>query len=154
MASRVEKLRELLEPSVNDLGYELVDVEYHPGRKTGVLRLYIDAEAGIGLDDCEQVSRQVSAVLDVDDPISGQYNLEVSSPGLDRVLRTDAHFERFLGHEVRILLRGARDGRRKFKGLLAGAGEGQIEVTVDDRTERFDIAEIEQARLVPDLSAL
>ncbi len=154
MAKRSERLQVLLEPSVTDLGYELVDVEYHPAPKGGVLRLYIDAEEGIGLEDCERVSRQVSAVLDVDDPISGHYNLEVSSPGLDRVLRTAEHFERFLGSEVKILLRRGRDGRRKFRGLLKAVDDGRVEVDVDDRSERFEIAEIETARLVPDLSAL
>ncbi len=154
MAKRSDKLLGLLEPSVADLGYELVDVQYHPGPKGGVLRIYIDADEGVGLEDCERVSRQVSALLDVDDPISGHYNLEVSSPGLDRVLRTAEHFGRFLGSEVKILLRGARDGRRKYKGLLKSVADGGVEVDVDDRVERFEIEEIEIARLVPDPGAL
>ena len=151
MAKRADKLRELLTPSVEALGYEIVDVEHNPAPKAGVLRIYIDAEDGITLDDCERVSRQVSAVLDVEDPIGGRYNLEVSSPGLDRVLRTTAHFERFVGSEVSVLLRLARDGRRKFKGVLSGVDGTQIEIRTDSGNVTLALDEIEKARLVPDI---
>jgi ribosome maturation factor RimP len=151
LAKRADKLRELLTPSVESLGYEVVDVEHHPAPKGGLLRLYIDAPDGITLDDCERVSRQVSAILDVEDPIGGRYNLEVSSPGLDRVLRTTEHFERFVGSDVSVLLRLPRDGRRKFKGVLSAVDGAQVEVRTDSGNASFSLDEIEKARLVPDI---
>ncbi len=92
-----EQLLSLLEPPVGALGYELVDVEFASAGSGGLLRLYIDAPAGITVEDCERVSHRVSEILDVADPIPGAYTLEVSSPGLDRILRTREHFERFRG---------------------------------------------------------
>src|SRR5262245_5534394 len=97
-----DQLSELLGPVVADLGYELWELEFAPRAGGGLLRLYIDSPEGISLDDCERVSRAVSETLDVADPIAGHYTLEVSSPGLDRVLRTRAHFERFAGERVRL----------------------------------------------------
>ncbi|MBS0389356.1 MAG: ribosome maturation factor RimP, partial [Proteobacteria bacterium] len=90
-----EKLIGLVEPLLANLGYELVDLEMSVGHGAGLLRVYIDRAAGVGIEDCEKVSREISALLDVHDPIPGAYRLEVSTPGLDRVLRTPAHFERF-----------------------------------------------------------
>ena len=99
-----EQLLILLEPPVGALGYELVDVEFASAGSGGLLRLYIDAPAGITVDDCERVSHRVSEILDVADPIPGAYTLEVSSPGLDRILRTRGHFERFRGSRIRVQL--------------------------------------------------
>ena len=144
-----EELKNLLEPSVEALGYELIELELRTGGRNGLMRLFIDAPDGIGLDDCEAVSRQVSTVLDVEDPIPGNYNLEVSSPGLDRALTKPAHFQRFTGEDVRIKLRTPVDGRRNFRGALRAADEDSIEVEVDGQSHTLAIAAIASARLVP-----
>src|ERR1044071_667568 len=115
------KLTRLLEPVVEGLGYELVLLEYVPQRGGGLVRLYIDSLGGITLKDCERVSREVSATLDVEDPIQGNYRLEVSSPGIDRPLVKPEHFERFVGHDVSIRLTAPRaGGRRRYSGQLLG----------------------------------
>ena len=154
MAARERKILEMLEPSVIDLGYELIDVEYHSAPGGGTLRLYIDSENGIAVEDCEAVSRQASALLDVEDPISGQYNLEVSSPGLDRVLRTPEHYAAFLGFEINVRLRRPVEGRRKATGLLSAADENSIHVDVDGQSVHIPLDQIEKARLVPDYTEL
>ena len=142
-----QRLIDLLEPSIQGLGYELVDVEIHSNRN-GCLRLYIDRDSGIGLDDCEIVSRQVSALLDVEDPISGQYELEVSSPGFERSLRTLEHFRRFVGAVVKIKLRLARKGRQNFKGLLVGVKDQDVLIEIDNETVRLTYLDIASAQLV------
>ena len=139
----------MLAPAVESLGYELVDVELRLGGKNGLLRLYIDQPDGIGLSDCETVSRQVSTVLDVEDPIPGHYVLEVSSPGLDRRLTKPAHYRRFLGEDVRIKLRFPVEGRRNFRGALRAANEETVEVEVDGKLHELPLTNIESARLVP-----
>lgn len=146
-----EQLAELLEPVVSGLGYELWELEY--GRRPGgdLLRLYIDAPGGISLDDCERVSRVVSEVLDAADPISGEYTLEVSSPGLDRVLRTQQHFERFAGARVKLEMSQPVDGRKRFTGRLTDVSEGEITLEVDGAAVRLSIAGIHKARVAPDL---
>jgi ribosome maturation factor RimP len=140
----------MLGPVVADLGYELWDLEYAPGRGNGFLRLYIEAEAGITLDDCERVSRAVSELLDVADPLPGQYTLEVSSPGLDRPLRTPGQFARYVGEGVFVELAQPVDGRRRFKGRLCSAGEDSVEVEVDGRRHVLPVAGIRKAHLVPE----
>ena len=107
-----DALIEMLEPPVGALGYELVEVMYRPGQGNGLLRLYIDAKDGVTVEDCEKVSHQVSGLLEVEDPIKGHYTLEVSSPGADRPLRTEAHFQRFTGARVKVELVTPREGRR------------------------------------------
>jgi ribosome maturation factor RimP len=144
-----EKLIGLTEPLLGQLGYELVDLEYAPGRNSAVLRLFIDTPEGVGLDDCERVSHEVSALLDVEDPVPGAYTLEVSSPGLDRVLRTPAHFGRFIGERIWLELRAPRDGRRRYTGQLAALDETGIELSVDGAIVRVPFAEIGRARLAP-----
>jgi len=144
-----EELRQILEPAVEGLGYELVDLELKIGGRDGLVRLFIDRPEGIGLDDCEAVSRQVSAVLDVADPVPGQYNLEVSSPGLDRRLTKREHFERFTGKDVRIRLRVPIEGRRNFRGALTRVDRDTVELNVDGQSHRLPIAGIASARLVP-----
>ena len=111
-----ERLIALIEPLVGRLGYELVDLEHTAGRGSAVVRLFIDRSEGVGLTDCERVSREVSALLDVEDPIPTAYTLEVSSPGFDRVLRTQAHFARFVGSRVAVELAAPREGRRADPG--------------------------------------
>ena len=138
-----------LAPLVEGLGYELWELEYSPGRGNGLLRLYIDAEAGITVDDCERVSRAVSELLDVEDPIPGQYTLEVSSPGLDRPLRTAQQFARFVGETVYVEVAEAVEGRRRFKGALTAADAATIEVDVDGRRWALPLAGIRKAHLAP-----
>jgi len=147
-----DELRRLIEPTIEGLGYELSDLEVKIGGREGVIRIYIDClPKGIDLEDCESVSRQVSALLDVEDPIPGNYTLEVSSPGLDRRLTRIEHFQRFMGEEVRVKLRFPQDGRRNFRGEIKSASGKDIEVEVDGEVHRLAIASIDTARLVPTL---
>ena len=144
-----DTLETRLAPLVEGLGYELWELEYSPGRGNGLLRLYIDAAAGITLDDCERVSRAVSEVLDAEDPIPGQYTLEVSSPGLERPLRTAEHFARFVGETVSVETVQAIEGRRRFKGALTAAGADTVEVEVDGKRWTLPISGIRKAHLAP-----
>lgn len=149
MSRESVELRALIEPAVTALGYELVGVEFIPG-KSGLLRVYIDHDKGIGVDDCRAVSHQVSGILDVEDPIRGRYALEVSSPGLDRPLFQARDFDRFAGSEVSLRLLAPVNGRRKFKGVLDGLRDGQVVVKMNDEELVVALDEIDQARLVPD----
>ncbi len=146
-----ERLLEIIEPAVTSLGYELVEVEFNSRGRGGTLRVFIDNEAGITLDDCAKASHQISGVLDVEDPIPGAYDLEVSSPGLDRPLRTAADFERFAGRLVKIEADRPIDGRRRFKGTLHGIESGQVKVDVDGRSYAVPLERIVRARLVPEI---
>jgi ribosome maturation factor RimP len=143
-----ERLLEILEPTVAAMGFELAEIDAHLGRR-GLLRLYIDREGGVTLDDCQRVSEQVGAFLDVEDPLPGSYVLEVSSPGFDRRLRTLAHFERFGGENARIELKDARDGRRNFTGRLAGVEGSAVLLEVDGELQRLPFGDIAVARLAP-----
>jgi ribosome maturation factor RimP len=151
VTSLTERLISRLEPVVERAGFELVDLEFVAGRNA-TLRLYIDRvdrESGVDVDDCAAVSHEVSAALDADDPIPQAYSLEVSSPGFDRVLRTPAHFARFVGARVWVELLAAREGRKRYTGeLLAVSGDG-IELEVDRRQVLIGFAEIGKARLAP-----
>ena len=149
MARESAELRKLIEPAVTVLGYELVGVEFIHG-KSGLLRVYIDHDDGIGVDDCKAVSYQVSGLLDVEDPIRGQYTLEVSSPGLDRPLFQARDYERFAGQQVKLRLSVPVAGRRRFKGTLLGLRDQQVVVKMDDEELLVPLHEIDQARLVPD----
>jgi ribosome maturation factor RimP len=142
-------LRRLLEPGVMALGFELVDVEVAGQGSRTTLRVYIDGPEGVTVDDCADVSRQLSAILDVEDPMPGQYLLEVSSPGLDRPLVKPADFRRFIGEEVKVQLHAPLNGRRRFKGRLLDVTDATVVVEVDK--ERFELAvdAMERARLVP-----
>jgi ribosome maturation factor RimP len=144
-----EVLTALLQPVVEDLGYTLWELECSPGRGNGFVRLYLDAEAGITVDDCERVSRAVSEVLDAEDPVAERYTLEVSSPGLERPLRTAGHFARFVGETVFVELMQPLDGRRRFKGPLTAAGAGTIEVEVDGTRHVLPLDGIRRAHLAP-----
>ncbi len=146
-----EELTKLLEPAVEQLGYELSDLEVKVGGRHDVIRLFIDKADGVGLEDCETVSRQVSALLDVEDPVPGHYVLEVSTPGLDRRLTKVEHFERFIGEDVRVKLRIPISGRINFRGALRAVDEENIEVEVDGESHRLPIATIQSARLIPTL---
>jgi len=145
-----ERLLGLLEPAVEALGYELVELEFHGQGGGSLLRLYIDRAQGVTLDDCEQVSRQVSAVLDVEDPLPGAYTLEVSSPGLDRPLRKQADYARFAGRQAKLELLLPRAGRRRYTGTLKGLDADEVLIEVDGEIQRLPLAEIAKARLVPE----
>ncbi|MEM1262695.1 MAG: ribosome maturation factor RimP [Pseudomonadota bacterium] len=145
-----EGLETLLSTTVASLGYELLELELNLTGKRRVVRLFIDADAGIDLMDCERVSQQVSAVLDVEDPIPGEYSLEVSSPGINRKLFTVEHFRRFMGSEVKIELKEPMDGRRRYRGHVIDVDDATVTVKVDNTDFRLPVAEIEVARLVPE----
>jgi ribosome maturation factor RimP len=147
-----ERLIALIEPVLVRLGYELVELEYAAGRSQAVVRVFIDKpdgqeRPGIAVDDCERVSREVAALLDVDDPIPTAYTLEVSSPGFDRVLRTAAHFERFVGSRVFVELKVPRAGRRRYTGMLLAVNATGIEIEVDKQKVEVPFDEIGKARL-------
>ena len=144
-----DELRRLLEPTIERLGYELSDLEVRLGGRNGVVRVFIDHAGGIGLADCEKVSLAVSALLDVEDPLPGQYNLEVSSPGLDRKLTKVEHFQRFTGETVKVQMRFPIAGRKRFRGTLVSSSDENIVVEVDGETHSLPMATIDTARLVP-----
>jgi ribosome maturation factor RimP len=168
MADKAADIANLLTPTIQSLGLELLGVEYLPSPGGAVLRLYIDVPAGaqgddgaprmVGIEDCESVSREVSAQLDVEDPISGHYTLEVSSPGVDRPLFTAAQFARFLGEEAKVVLQLPMDGRRRFQGRIVAVEGERIDFDIDAKPapQRVSVAfdNIEKARLVPDWVAL
>lgn len=144
-----DELQKLLEPSVERLGYELADLEVRLGSKGGLVRVFIDKPDGIDLDDCEKVSLAVSAILDVEDPVPGNYNLEVSSPGLDRKLTKVEHFQRFAGETVKVQTRFPIEGRRRFRGTLVSSDDENIVVVVDGESHSLPLKTIDTARLVP-----
>jgi ribosome maturation factor RimP len=146
-----DELIRLLQPTVEGLGYELVEIEFSHSGEGGLVRLYIDAPAGVGLEDCERVSHAVSNVLDAEDPIPGHYRLEVSSPGLDRVLRTPEHFARFVGSRIKVQLTLPIEGRRRFTGALLAAGDDGVTLDVDGSRVLLAYRQIQKARLVPAL---
>jgi ribosome maturation factor RimP len=145
------KLQELLAPAITALGYELLGIErITQGKRGTLLRVFIDCDEGITLDDCERVSHQVSGILDVEDPIVGKYILEVSSPGLDRPLFTLDHFSRFVGHKVSVKLRRPLDTRRNFSGVLQRIENNRIFIVVDQTEFALPYEQIERAHLVAD----
>ncbi|MBD2814897.1 ribosome maturation factor RimP [Xenorhabdus sp. Flor] len=148
MSTLEQKLTAMISAPVEALGFELVGLEFIRAR-VSTLRVYIDSEEGITVDDCADVSHQVSAVLDVEDPISGLYNLEISSPGLDRPLFKAEHYQRFMGEEVSLMLRMAMQNRRKWQGIIKAVDGEMITVTVDGKDEVFALSNIQKANLVP-----
>ncbi len=145
-----EKLTEVIEPVVREMGYECVGIEYAPHQKNGILRVFIDSELGIALEDCAKVSHQISGVLDVEDPISENYQLEVSSPGLDRPLFKLEDFERFNGRMVDIRLIETINDRRKITAVSRGASSDNVVVEMDNEIMEIPLRMILKARLVPD----
>jgi ribosome maturation factor RimP len=143
-----ERLTRLVEPVVEGLGYELVGLEFDS--RVRILRVYIDRQGGVTLDDCTRVSHQLSGLLDVEDPIPGEYQLEISSPGMDRPLFTVEHYQRFAGSLVRLQLLRAVDGRRRFKGRLMSVDEGVIVLQEDGIDYRIPVESIEKARVIPE----
>src|SRR5271155_4878530 len=146
-----DALMRLLEPPIEALGFELVDIEFAQAGRGGVLRIYIDRGAGeITVDDCAAVSHAVSQVLEIQDPIKGHYTLEVSSPGFDRILRTRAHFERFVGERIFAELKLPIDGRRRYVGVLKSIAGDTIVVEVDGNAHSLPLERIQKARLRPE----
>lgn len=147
-----ERVENLVRPLVESLGYEFIGMELNAHSKNGMLRIYIDEPAGgIGLDDCERVSNEVSALLDVEDPIKGHYRLEISSPGLDRPLFSTEQFERFIDHEVKISVLVPFEGRRRFRGRIVKVEDQVVWIEQDGEDIAIDHANIGKARLVPDI---
>ena len=164
MADKASTITQLLAPTVEALGLELLGTEYLPMPGGSLLRLYIDkpgAEAGaemegqgVTVDDCEAVSREVSAQLDVEDPITGNYTLEVSSPGVDRPLFTVEQFERFIGEKAKVALKLPQDGRRRLQGRITSTGADTVQIEVEGQVFEVAFENIERAKLVPDWAAL
>ncbi|RZA19701.1 MAG: ribosome maturation factor RimP [Lysobacteraceae bacterium] len=160
MTDKADEIAALLSPTVESLGLELLGIEYLPAPGGATVRLYIDvaqAEAeqrSVGIEDCEAVSREVSAQLDVEDPITGNYTLEVSSPGLDRPLFGAAQFARFIGESAKVVLKLPQDGRRRFQGRILRVDASTIVFAVDAAEVEVDAANIDKAKLVPDWVAL
>ncbi|MDG9922066.1 MULTISPECIES: ribosome maturation factor RimP [unclassified Pseudomonas] len=149
MSSKLEQLQAMLAPVIESLGYQCWGIEFISQGRHSLLRVYIDHASGILIEDCEAVSRQVSAVLDVEDPISSEYTLEVSSPGMDRPLFTIEQFAKHVGEQVKIKLRSPFDGRRNFQGLLRGVEEQDVVVLVDDHEFLLPIDLIDKANIIP-----
>ena len=143
-------LWELFEPVVKGMGFDLIEIEHFPNPKHGVLRLYIDKEGGVNVDDCSTVSRQISALIDVEDPVSGQYNLEISSPGVDRPLRRLVDFQQFTGSLVKLKTVMPLEGQRNFKGRLLEASEETLVIETDDEEISLPMSTIDKARIVPE----
>lgn len=143
------ELTALVEPVVTGLGLELWGVDMIVQGRTKTLCVYIERESGVGVEDCEAVSRQLSSLFDVEDPIAGEYTLEVSSPGLDRPLFKTEHYARFIGETVKIKLRQAFDGRRNYRGLLRAVENDEVFVEVDGDEYILPIETIEKANIVP-----
>ncbi|MBD1390696.1 ribosome maturation factor RimP [Neiella sp. HB171785] len=148
MATLESRLTDMLTPAVEALGYELWGLEFVRAGKHSTLRLFIDSPDGITVDDCAEASRQASAVLDVEDPISSEYNLEVSSPGLERPLYKTQHYEMYLGHEIAVKTRMPQFGQRKFQGILKAVDNGMAVVETAKHEVELMIDNIEKAHLV------
>jgi ribosome maturation factor RimP len=160
VTDKADEIAALLLPTVQSLGLELLGIEYLPAPGGATVRLYIDVPQAesearhVGIEDCEAVSREVSAQLDVEDPITGNYTLEVSSPGLDRPLFGAAQFARFVGESAKVTLKLPQDGRRRLQGEILSVNDSTIAFAVDGATLEVDAANIEKAKLVPDWVAL
>ncbi len=149
MATKEQQIQLLLEATVEAMGFELWGLEYISQGRHSILRLYIDGERGVNVDDCAAVSHQVGALLDVEEPISGEYTLEVSSPGMDRLLFKLAQYPAYAGEMIDLRLRSPFEGRRKFKGVLKGIEGEDVVVQVDDHEFLLPHSAIEKARIEP-----
>ena len=152
MRQDLRTLRPMIAAVVEAMNYELVGIEFHPHRANALLRVYIDSEKGITIDDCQRVSHQLGGVLEVEDPVAGRYSLEISSPGLERPLFEAQHFIRFTGSEVRLQFTELVDGRRKLIGQLLGMRDNDVVIIDSEGREwRVPLERIEKARLIPEL---
>lgn len=162
--TKTDQLQDLLAPTATALGLELLGIEYLPQPGGSLLRLYIDlpesevgaeaAERSVGIDECEKMSREVSAVLDIEDPISGNYTLEVSSPGIERPLFTAAQFARFVGESAKVGLKLPQDGRRRLQGRIVAVEGDTIRFDIDGTPFEVAHSNIEKARIAPDWVAM
>ncbi len=148
-SKRIETLKEMLEPAVNAVGMQLWGIEFLSQGKHSILRVYIDSENGVTIDNCEAASHQVSGVLDVEDPINGEYNLEVSSPGMDRPLFNFDQFAAYQGELIKVRLQMAVNGMRNFTGKLLEAKDDALTFQVDNQQLTVSINQIDKANLVP-----
>ncbi|WP_251358358.1 ribosome maturation factor RimP [Kangiella sp. TOML190] len=146
--ARNAELEKIIRPAVEATGFEFWGLEYLAQGKHSVLRVYIDHENGIDVDNCAEVSHQVSGVLDLEDPIQGYYNLEVSSPGMDRPLFTEEQFARYQGESAELRVSVAVNGRRKFKGTIEQVDNGVISLLVDGESYQILCQQVEKAHLV------
>jgi ribosome maturation factor RimP len=146
-----DKIHALVLPAVEAAGYELVESQWKHEQGGWVVRLLIDKPGGVSHEDCERVSREVSVLLDVHDVVPAHYNLEVSSPGLDRPLHTPAHFRRFLGQKAKVKLHQGLDGRRNFTGVIVHADEARVTLDVDGKELELPLADLDRAHLVFEL---
>ena len=142
-----DELEHLLAPTINDMGYEFWGCEYLSQGKHSLLRIYIDKADGIGIDDCQQVSHQVSALLDVEDPIPGNYSLEVSSPGIPRPLFKSGHYQHYLGHDIQVKLFKPVGGKRKLMGTIASVSESSLVLNVNNEDLELLFSNIVKANL-------
>ncbi len=149
MTKQEQRLTELLTPTVEAAGFELLGVEFVSAGRHSTLRLYIDHPEGINVDNCALVSREVGAILDVEDPIPNEYNLEVSSPGLDRPLFTPEHFAKVTGQKIEVKLAIPQDGRRRFKGALIAIEDDMLVIEVDGKPYRLLMDNVDKANVVP-----
>jgi ribosome maturation factor RimP len=149
LATLEQRLIQMLESPVESLGFELWGIEFVRAGKHSTLRVFIDHENGITVENCAEVSHQVSSILDVEDPITTEYNLEVSSPGMDRLLFKPSQYEKYLGEQVSLTLRMAVNNRRKYKGVITRIEDEMLVLVVDGNEETVAFANIQQANLVP-----
>ena len=148
----MQDLTGLFQPVVETMGYELVGIEFADGSGHGTLRVYIDREAGVNLDDCAAISHQLSAILDVEEPIQQAYDLEISSPGINRPLFKLSDYERFSGRTAKVKLAEPLDGRKNFKGLLRQVAEDRkVCIEVDGEVFELPYADIASANLVGEI---
>ena len=148
MKTSVALVRDIVQPTVEALGLELWGVEHIQQGRYSVLRIFIDSEETVNLTDCERASRQISALLDVEEPISGEYTLEVSSPGLERPLFKLDQFAQFIGDQVKIKTKGPLEGRRKFTGVIECVSEETVSLNVEGKILKLEHTEIEKASIV------
>ena len=151
MRQSMNHLWELFEPVITGMGYELVEIEFNAHPKNKILRLYIDKEGGVVIEDCSAVSHQISALIDVEDPIEGFFNLEVSSPGLDRPLRKISDYVRFAGEQVKLKTSMPHDGQRNFKGQIKAVNDDLVVIECEGKEVSLPVSAIEKARLIPDI---
>jgi ribosome maturation factor RimP len=149
LTKQEQRLTELLSPTVEAAGFELLGCEFVPAGRHSTLRLFIDHPDGVTVDHCALVSREVGAILDVEDPIPNEYNLEVSSPGLDRPLFTPTHFAKVVGQKVEVKLAIPQDGRRRFKGQLLEIVDDMLVIEVDGKPYRLLMDNVDKANVVP-----
>ncbi len=149
VASKAQQITDMLNATVEALGFDLWGVEYLSQGRHSVLRIYIDSANGISVDDCAAVSEQVGSVLDVEDPIAGEYTLEVSSPGMDRLLFRPEQYPGYVGEVVDVRLRSPYEGRRRYKGVLKGIEGDDVVIQVDDHEYLLPHSAIKKARIEP-----